>query len=344
MGGVSTKSDHSSSSSSSSSGSYRRRAHYSGSWYDADPNALNETLSAFLSNAVTTPTTPTTAAATTPPSTNRLRALISPHAGYSYSGPTAAYAYQALHKELGDPHSPIQSILVLHPSHHVHLLTCAVSAATHLETPLGPLTVNDALRQEILQLGSNFTVMTQAVDEEEHSGELQYPYLAKICQDCHKKQVSVLPVMCGALSCASEQAVGRQLAAIVARPEILTVVSTDFCHWGSRFSYQPTPPAPAPGRNVVPKATPLHEFIRTMDRRGMDLIELQRPGAFSDYLKETKNTVCGRHAVAVWMRAVEAATGGANLQVTFVRYAQSSAATAMSDSSVSYAAAVATSL
>jgi AmmeMemoRadiSam system protein B len=72
---------------------------------------------------------------------------------------------------------------------------------------------------------------------------------------------------------------------------------------------------------------------------------LQQPGAFAKYLQETKNTVCGRHAVAVWMRAVEAKQGqdgSGNLQVKFVRYAQSSSVQSMNDSSVSYAAAVAT--
>jgi predicted class III extradiol MEMO1 family dioxygenase len=85
----------------------------------------------------------------------------------------------------------------------------------------------------------------------------------------------------------------------------------------------------------------------------MTLIELQQPGAFATYLQETKNTVCGRHAVAVWLRAVEAKTkvmndshsnsdqDACNLKVDFVRYAQSSPVLSMSDSSVSYAAAVA---
>lgn len=84
----------------------------------------------------------------------------------------------------------------------------------------------------------------------------------------------------------------------------------------------------------------IHEFIEQMDRRGMDLIQLKQPGAFAEYLKETRNTICGRHAIAVWLHAVSDAT--ASVDVSFLRYAQSSAAVSQRDSSVSYAAAKAT--
>jgi predicted class III extradiol MEMO1 family dioxygenase len=262
--------------------------------------------------------------------------------------------------------SPIRKILVLHPSHHVYLKGCAVSGASVLETPVGSLTVDDDLRREILGLSNKFTVMEQGVDEREHSGEMQYPYLAQILKtaaaaatattassNLHQQEqehagITVLHVMCGSLSTDQEQVFGKLLADIIARPSVLTVVSTDFCHWGSRFGYQPTPSGGVPNTssksNTHARSLPLHEFIESMDRRGMSLIELQQPGAFAKYLQETKNTVCGRHAVAVWMRAVEAKQsqdGSDNLQVNFVRYAQSSPVQSMDDSSVSYAAAVA---
>lgn len=195
--------------------------------------------------------------------------------------------------------------------------------------------VDSKLRNEIL-CQKGFTVMTQEVDEKEHSGEMQYPYLAKAIQESGKN-ISVLPVMCGSLSTKQETQYGERLAEIIARPSVLTVVSSDFCHWGARFRFSPTPAAE--------QSVPIHTFIEQMDRRGMNLIELQQPGAFADYLKETKNTICGRHAIAVWMRAVVAQSGdskASSLQVRFVKYAQSSAAKSMQDSSVSYAAAVAT--
>ena len=245
--------------------------------------------------------------------------MICPHAGFRYSGPTAAYSYRAIQQELARPDSPIRHILVLHPSHHVYLDGCAVSGASVIHTPLGNLTVDDALRNEIMShKAAGFSTMSRSVDEAEHSGEMQYPFLALVAP-----HLPVLPVMCGAMR--KEEPYGQRLASIVQRDDVLTVVSSDFCHWGARFQYQPT----GVGRR------PIHEFIEELDRRGMDLIRLQQPGAFAEYLKETRNTICGRHAIAVWMWAAEA-----DLEVDFVRYAQSSAVTSMHESSVSYASAV----
>jgi AmmeMemoRadiSam system protein B len=205
---------------------------------------------------------------------------------------------------------------------------CAVSGADVLETPIGDLKVDDELRQQILKLSSRFTIMKQKEDEEEHSGEMQYPFLAKVLEG--RENISVLPVMCGSLSTGQEELFGKLFSEIIARPDVLTVVSSDFCHWGSRFSYRPQ----------SDNGIPIHQFIEQLDRRGMDLIQMQQPGAFADYLKETRNTICGRHAIAVWLRAVTASSK-MNIAISFVKYAQSSKAETIGDSSVSYAAAVA---
>ena len=203
--------------------------------------------------------------------------------------------------------------------------------------------------------------MTASQDEREHSGEMQYPYLAHCLQQQQQQpgsssrlpirdDIRCLPVMCGSLSTEAERAFGALLRDIIHRPHVLTVISTDFCHWGRRFDYQPTPtslPTFLDGKQE--EKLPIHEFIQQLDRRGMDLIAAQQPGAFAAYLKETRNTICGRHAVAVWLRAVADGTttatttgDGDDLTIDFVQYAQSSPSKTMLDSSVSYAAAVVT--
>ena len=318
--------------------SYVREAHHAGSWYSSSAAELDADLSGFLAQAADASNHETASAqchrgAGSSTDTTRLRAIICPHAGFSYSGPTAAHAYQALAKELARIDSPIRSILVLHPSHHEYLSNrCAVSGATRLATPLGDLPVDDVLRQEIIDKDKTlFSVSSKRVDELEHSGEMQYPYLVKLIQQAANKNIQVLPVMCGQLSTLQQEVFGRLLADVVKRPTVLTVVSSDFCHWGERFRFTPMSPLD----NV-----PIHQFIEHMDRRGMSLIELQQPGAFAEYIKDTQNTICGRNAIAVWMRAVDA-SNETDMTVRFVKYAQSSAVQNMRESSVSYAAAVA---
>ena len=183
---------------------------------------------------------------------------------------------------------------------HPHIWCPSLNAgAAWIETPLGDLAVDAGLRKQLLSM-DKFEVMEQEVDEAEHSGEMQYPFIAKIINDMNAdrlgrgkriRDVAVLPVMVGALPAGREETYGRLLQPYLADRGIFAVVSSDFCHWGPRFGYAPTYPD-------ADADVPAHEYIARLDRRGMDLIESQRPGAFADYLRETSNTICGRHPIA----------------------------------------------
>ena len=225
-----------------------------------------------------------------------------------------------------------------------------------LETPLGNLQVDQDLREEILDMAKKnsnaktpMSVMAQIVDEQEHSGEMQYPFSYKCIHDASightNSNIKVLPIMCGNLSTKQECEYGTLLASIISRPNILTVISSDFCHWGSRFHYQPTSDGNSSSSNIS-------QYIKQLDRDGMNLIELQNPGGFATYLKRTRNTICGRHPIAVYLHAInagggrnddtaDASRGNTDVDIEFIMYNQSSQVQNMNDSSVSYAAAVA---
>lgn len=64
----------------------------------------------------------------------------------------------------------------------------------------------------------------------------------------------------------------------------LFVVSSDFCHWGDRFQFT----------HKYDDEPLIHKSIEKLDRLGMTKIESQSVAAFESYLKETKNTICGR--------------------------------------------------
>jgi MEMO1 family protein len=386
-----------------------RNAKHAGSWYTDDKEQLIATLETFLSQVDVTQQIPqqtghekqTSFRSSNFLSKSLLRAIICPHAGYSYSGPTAAYSYQVLFQELirpilhpttvGSNDCRIRHIIVLHPSHHVPLRgKCAISGAQIIATPLGNLTVDATLRDELLRLSSDdkkysFSIMTQEQDENEHSGEMQYPYIVHVLQQAEAlfrtkqiastiDQITVTPIMCGSLTTADEIAYGVLLSETLDRPSVLTIVSTDFCHWGRRFGYQPTVPNNQNRQQSTSTAVPIYQVIQELDRRGMDLIEAKEPGAFASYLRETNNTICGRHAIAVWLRSItttKSQTGEVDrikgesvdetdrresitstnvtnsssfnqCTVQFIRYEQSSQSRRITDSSVSYAAGIAT--
>jgi AmmeMemoRadiSam system protein B len=229
---------------------YKREAEHGGSWYQSDPDDLNKDLSGYLQKAEIDQKI----SAKSPPIA---RGIIAPHAGFSYSGPTAGYAYNGLKSALEKGWQG--TVLVLHPSHHVYLEGCAISGATSLETPLGDLSVDDSLRSELLNTGE-FTVMDKETDENEHSGEMQYPFIAKTFLDSavEASNLLVLPIMVGAISTAQEAHFGRVLSKFVARENVFTVISSDFCHWGARFGYTPTKP---PGQIITSGSKEIYEYV-----------------------------------------------------------------------------------
>lgn len=330
---------------------YVRRAHHAGSWYSSNAARLDATLGRYLLDAEGELSA---ISATIGGSNGVPRAIISPHAGFDYSGPAAAYSYLALKEALmagaathhrSGGSCKAFTIVALHPSHHVYLSGGAISGATELQTPLGNLLVDDNLRNQLLKTGE-FSLMEQHVDEAEHSGEMQYPYIAKIINDtlgvgsAKSLHVRVLPIMIGATSNSHEQRFGGLLAPYLAQPNVFTVVSSDFCHWGKRFSYYPhhstNPDDDTPFNQIA-------DYIEWLDRKGMTNIEMQSPGAFATYLREHSNTICGRHPIAVWLQSVAAngQNGTEKVNVAFVKYDQSSRVLTVDESSVSYASAVA---
>lgn len=302
-----------------------RPATKSGSWYESHAKTLSTQLGAWKEACeVEDGVAPS----------GTVRAIITPHAGYRYSGATASYCYNSL-----DP-SGVKRVYVLGPSHHVHLSnTCRLSSASLLETPFGNLTVD---REECETLARNHKELfkfweSNEDDEEEHSLELQFPmiyYIFSIKFDrVPGRDYQIIPICVGSLGESTEARIGSILSTKFADPSNLFVISSDFCHFGSRFGYQ----------YVMNPKVPLYRSIEEMDRRGMSIIAAKSHADFVSYLKETRNTICGRHPIGVLLGMIEALGEGGKerVRVEFLKYAQSSECRDVNkDSSVSYAAAV----
>lgn len=169
-----------------------------------------------------------------------------------------------------------------------------------------------------------------------------------------KEPYTVIPILVGSISASREAEYGEILAPYLADPQNFFIVSSDFCHWGSRFNY--TYKGTADEEHI-----PIWRRIETLDKEGMAVIERIDPKAFTAYLKKTKNTICGRHPIGVLVNAVAKLIGGksdsnnengkkrksdeleakgnSKAEMKFVHYAQSSKVVSDGDSSVSYASA-----
>ena len=110
-----------------------RRASHANSWYSGNPAQLERELTSWLAAADQT--------------SQPAKAVICPHAGYSYSGATAAFSFKQL-----DPNT-VRTIFILGPSHHVRLSACALSQCSTYQTPLGDLNINRQINQELLDTG-----------------------------------------------------------------------------------------------------------------------------------------------------------------------------------------------
>lgn len=198
--------------------------------------------------------------------------------------------------------------------------------------------------------------MSASTDKAEHSLEMHLPYIYKMLarSSAPDSFPPLIPILVGSTIPSVEKEYGAILAPYLADPECVFVVSSDFCHWGSRFSYTFYLPGPDPSSGYAlgrkgppPGTTPIDESIATLDKLAMDAIETGSHDAFLSNLEQTGNTVCGRHPIGVIMAALEVLRkASSDAEETkgkfkFVRYERSHECTKASDSSVSYASAFA---
>uniref|UniRef100_A0A915PVR6 Protein MEMO1 n=1 Tax=Setaria digitata TaxID=48799 RepID=A0A915PVR6_9BILA len=252
------------------------------------------------------------------------RAIISPHAGYSYSGRVAAFAFKQIIPET------VSIIFVLGPSHVMSLDTCALSTCSRYRTPIGDLQIDERTNVELKETGA-FSLMDLRSEEAEHSIEMQLPYIAKIMEKQSTNSYSIVPVLVGSLSPSKQATYGKIFSKYLSDPKIVFVVSSDFCHWGSRFHFMP---------HDSSTGLPIYEQIAAMDKQGMDAISSLNPATFGEYLKRTQNTICGRNPISVILYAAEyfRQMNSHLAEFVFLKYAQSNQSRSLHDSSVSYAA------
>ena len=325
---------------------YKRAAYHAGSWYTNSPKKLNQEISDYL----------LTASQHEPKSNiqpnKTLKCLIAPHPGLSYGGQTAAFAYNAINPNL------YKRIFILGPSHKFYHANLFVSNASHYQTPLGDFEVDSELIQTFLNSQPKnqntkreeykfFGTLSQDQDEDEHSLEMQLPFLAKIFdKQIKEKSVKVVPIIVGDLDRNSVgynfEMYSKLLLPYFQDPSNLFVISSDFCHWGQRFgftSYYKNGPEPN-STTALNFPSEIYKGIEAMDKHAMEMIS-QKKGAydsFYNYMKSTKNTICGRNPILLVLKMNE--MNGEQLNMDLLRYSQSSKVQSERDSSVSYAAAV----
>ena len=183
-----------------------RQAAVAGSFYPADSNELKLMLAQFLKQAEQQPEV-----AFAP------KAIISPHAGYIYSGPVAASAYRSLRTAS----SLINRVVLLGPSHRVPFQGLASCRASHYATPLGLIPLDQPSLERLENLPQ--VNVNDAAHIPEHSLEVQLPFLQYVLDE-----FVLVPLVVGD---ADETEVAEVLEQLWGDRHTLIVISSDLSHY-----------------------------------------------------------------------------------------------------------------
>ena len=150
-----------------------------------------------------------------------VQAIIVPHAGYVFSGITAASAFASI-----QPDAQYEHIFLLGPSHHVYLDKASVNvAASEYATPLGNVPVDTALCKSLLAKSDAFTYNNRAHDSE-HCLEVELPFL----QYHFKKVAPIVPIIIATQKLSILQEIAHVLQPYM-NERNLFVISSDFSHY-----------------------------------------------------------------------------------------------------------------
>ncbi|VEL38919.1 unnamed protein product, partial [Protopolystoma xenopodis] len=105
---------------------------------------------------------------------------------------------------------------------------CALTCAEIYQTPFYNLHIDEATLHELRHTGE-FCELSLKRDEDEHSLEMQLPYLAKVMEQ-YQDKFRIVPILVGSLNPEREAVYGKIFARYLADPENLFIISSDFCH------------------------------------------------------------------------------------------------------------------
>jgi AmmeMemoRadiSam system protein B len=264
-----------------------------GSWYPGDEKTLRAQVNGFIDHAR--------------PSEfpGQAIGLISPHAGYAYSGPTAGYSYRCVKNKSYD------LVVVASPLHEYLPYPFITSSHEMYATPLGTLPIDKDLMDQLnttFYAASGVQIISIANDRE-HSLEIQLPFL----QCALAAPFKLLPIMVREEDPTALQQFGEALAKVVRGKNALLVASTDLSHF---FTL---------------------DQAEILDKNMLSKVEALSPEEVLRAERENTGFACGSGAVAVILWAAKAL--GAS-RATILHHSTSADSTHDRSQVVGYGAAV----
>lgn len=187
-----------------------RKPFVAGAFYPSDPQKLRSEVEEFLSLASSKGNYP------------EIFGLISPHAGYKYSGKTAAYGYKLIAGK------NYETVIIISPSHFKYFPGVSVYPFDGYYTPLGVVEV-DKQKVNLLAEEKSFIVLGEEEQVKEHAIEVQLPFL-----QCVLGSFKIVPIVMGDQKKIYCDKLSKKLEEIV-DDKTLIVASSDLSHYYSLY-------------------------------------------------------------------------------------------------------------
>ncbi len=152
----------------------------------------------------------------------RVYGLVSPHAGYMYSGGVAARAYRQLMDR------DIDTVVVISPSHRIYFEEVSVYDGDAYETPIGMIPTDKDLARKIADTHPNLILSGMGHDIEEHALEVQLPFLQHVLD-----QFKLVPIVMGDQKSENVIALADALSKNLRNRKAVIVASSDLSHYHS---------------------------------------------------------------------------------------------------------------
>lgn len=236
--------------------------------------------------------------------------VVSPHAGYPYSGPCAAHAYKAIaESEFPDLY------VLLGPSHFAFHKTCF--SMDDWETPLG-VAKTDGDFGGLLE--ANMIDIIPFPHKEEHSIEVQLPFLQYISKG---KEMRFVPIMIADDWKDTAPLIARAIKQYESRDKkVCIITSSDFTHYGFNYGF-------------IPFIENIKNNLYALDKGAIDEILKVNAFGFVNYCGKTGATICGRAPIAAMLTILKEL---AKCKAGLLKYYTSGDMTGDYDNSVGYAA------
>jgi len=241
-----------------------------GSWYTSNGDDLRGEIKGYLAGADLSDA---------PKAPGRLVGLISPHAGFRYSGGVEAHGYKLLGGR------DVKRVIVMGPSHHVGFHGFALTDATGWRTPLGEVSIDTEAVKTLA--GSSAFEYRHPAFTREHSVDIQIPFIQVVAP-----QASIVPIVAGIVDPERAREAGLAIRPLL-DDETVLVASSDFTHYGPNFGY-------------IPFSEKIEEGLKRLTDQAAEAIMKMDLNAFHRHVEDTGDTICGHAPIMTLLAAIPA--------------------------------------